>query len=188
MTRRMLAPTLALVALATSQTAVAQAQACVAPADLSDAVVYTMPIAYDAARIACTNRLAANGFMATGGQAYMNKFRVAQNQAWPGALRVLKTFMASDRAGETGAPAEMNAMLSAMSEETLRPFVDALVGQMIADEIKADACDKIERGLELISPLPTQNVGDLEAFIVGMAGLESPEICKPAPPMGTSRR
>ena len=188
MTRRMIASAIALAALGTSQTALAQAQMCVAPADLSDAVVYALPIAYDASRTACANRLSANGFMATGGEAYIGQFRAGQNQAWPGAFRVLKTFMASDSAGESGAPAEMGAMLSAMPEESLRPFVDALVGQMIADEIKGDTCDSIERGLELISPLPTQNVGGLVAFIAAMTEMKSPPICGAAPSADTARK
>ncbi|NCP13206.1 MAG: hypothetical protein GW858_03455 [Sphingomonadales bacterium] len=188
MAHRMIAPALALAALATSQTAVAQAQVCVSSADLSDAVVYAMPIAYDATRTACANRLSATGFMVTGGDAYIGQFRAGQNQAWPGAFRVLKTFMASDSAAESGAPMEMDAMLSAMPEESLRPFVDALVGQMIAEEIKGDTCDKIERGLELISPLPTGNVGGLVAFIAEMTELKSPPICGAAAPGGTARK
>ena len=188
MTHRMIASALALAALATSQTALAQAQACVASADLSDAVVYAMPIAYDATRTACANRLSSGGFVATGGEAYIGQFRAGQNQAWPGAFRVLKTFLASDSASESGAPVEMGAMLSARPEESLRPFVDALVGQMIADEIKGDSCDKIERGLELISPLPTQNVGGLVAFIAAITDMKSPPVCGAAPPAAPARK
>lgn len=180
MTPRLLAPALALAALATSQTALAQSQACVSSADLSDAVVYAMPIAYDAANTACANRFARDGFMAKQGDAYIATFRDSQNKAWPGAFRFLKTFMSN---GNAGSDMEMGAMLSAMPEEALRPFVDAFVGQMIAGEIKGDACGKIERGMELLSPLPSDNLGGLIAFLMELTNAKTPEICAgPAAP------
>ncbi len=179
MTPRMITPALALAALVTAQTAHAQQQACVAPADLSDAVVYAMPIAFDAARTACANRLTRDGFMATGGENYIAAFRAGQNRAWPGAFRLLKSFMADE--SRMGSDREISAMLSALPEDSLRPFVDGMVGQMIAQEIKGDTCSKIERGLELISPLPTENVGGLFAFIAEMTELKNPPLCQSAP-------
>jgi hypothetical protein len=188
MTTRFIAPALALAALASSQTALAQQQACVAPADLSDAVVYAMPIAYDAARTACSNRLARDGFMATRGEAYIEAFRAEQNEAWPGAFRFLKSFMEKD-GGEGGSSPDMGAMLGSMPEEALRPFVDALVGQMIAAEIKGDTCGKIERGIELLSPLPTDNIGGLIAFLFELTDMKNPQICAATPATtGTARK
>jgi hypothetical protein len=174
MNLRFVAPALALSALVTSQTALAQTQACVAPADLADAVVYAMPIAYDAANVACANRYARDGFMTKQGDAYIATFRAGQNKAWPGAFRFLKTFMNN---GNAGSDMEMGAMLSAMPEAALRPFVDAFVGQLIADEIKGDACSKIERGMELLSPLPSDNLGGLVAFLMELTDAKTPEIC-----------
>jgi hypothetical protein len=177
MTHRIIAPALALAALATAHTAQAQQQACVAPADLSDAVVYAMPIAYDAARTSCANRLSPNGFIARRGEGYIAPYRAGQTKAWPGAFRFLKTFMEQDAAAGEAAGMDMKAMLSAMPEDALRPFVDALVGQMIAEQIKGESCDKIERGLELLSPLPSDNVGGLIAFVVELADLKNPPVC-----------
>jgi hypothetical protein len=182
---RFAAPVLAMAALATSQTALAQSQACVVPADLADAVVYAMPIAYDAASTACANRLSADGFMKTQGNAYIATFREGQAKAWPGAFRFLKTFMNS-KEGESGM--DMGAMLAAMPEDALRPFVDAFVGQMIAGEIKGDACGKIERGLELLSPLPSENLGGLIAFLMDLSDAKTPEICPTPAPSGTAQK
>ncbi len=183
MTQRMIAPLLALAALASAQTAQAQEQVCVAPADLSDAVVYAMPIAFDAARTACANRLTSSGFMATRGDAYITQFRAGQDKAWPGAFKMLKTFMAEqNKAGEGASDADIGAMIGSMPESALRPFVDALVGQMIAEEIKPDSCSKIERALELISPLPTDNVGGLVSFLVEVTDAKSAGLCIAAQP------
>jgi hypothetical protein len=175
MIKRIFAPALALAALATAQTAQAQQPACVAAADLGDAVVYAMPIAFDAAQTACANRWSRDGFAAQEGEAFVANFRAGQDQAWPGAFRLLKTFMADEQ--NAGGDANITAMITALPEDSLRPFVDGLVGQMIAGEIKGDSCAKIERGLELISPLPTDNVAGLFAFIAELADLKNPPIC-----------
>jgi hypothetical protein len=181
MTKHVLAPALAIVALASATTAQAQQQTCVAAADLGDTVLYAMPIAYDAVSTTCKSRLKADGFMAKGGDKFIAKFRERQDSAWPGAFRLLKTFMAKDAGAEAGAGADMGAMIAALPEQSLRPFVDGLVGQMIAEEIKPDSCGKIERGLELLSPLPVDNVAGLMAFIAEVGELKDPQICGTAP-------
>ncbi|MFM7404802.1 MAG: hypothetical protein ACKO1N_12120 [Erythrobacter sp.] len=143
-------------------------------------MVYAMPVAFDATKTACANRLSSNGFIATGGEAYIAQFREGQDKAWPGAFRLLKAFMADQQNGQDAAGMDMDAMIASMPEEALRPFIDAFLGQMIAKEIKGDTCGKIERGLELISPLPSQNVGGLMAFAVELADLKNPPICRAA--------
>ncbi len=180
MTKQIIAPALALAALLTAQTAQAQQPACVAAADLGDAVVYAMPIAFDAAQTACANRWSRDGFAAREGETFVANFRAGQDQAWPGAFRLLKTFMADEQ--NAGQDANITAMITALPEDSLRPFVDGLVGQMIAGEIKGDSCAKIERGLELIAPLPTENVSGLFAFIAELADLKNPTICAAAQP------
>lgn len=181
MRARIIAPALALTALASATAAQAQQQACVQPADLADAIVYVMPVAYDAAQTACANRFAADGFMAREGESYIAQFREGQDKAWPGALRFLKTFMNDGGEGKGGKDADMAAAISALPEEALRPFVDALVGQMIGGEIKPASCGKIERGVELLSPLPSDNLGGLIAFIVELADIKNPPVCGAAP-------
>jgi hypothetical protein len=181
MIKRPFAPALALAALASATTAQAQQKPCIAAADLGDTVLYAMPIAYDAVSTTCKAQLRSDGFMARGGDKFVAKFRERQDSAWPGAFRLLKTFMAKEAGAEAGAGADMGAMIAALPEESLRPFVDGLVGQMIAEEIKPDSCGKIERGLELLSPLPVENVAGLMAFIAEVADLKEPAICTAAP-------
>ncbi|MCL9982069.1 MAG: hypothetical protein NBV60_02815 [Erythrobacter sp.] len=184
MTKRIIAPALALAALATATTTTAQAQqqACVNAADLGDAVLYAMPIAYDAVGTSCARQLKADGFMARDGAGFVERFRAKQDAAWPGAFRLIKTFMAQE-GGEAGSSdADMTAMIAALPEESLRPFVDGLVGQMIAEEIKPDSCGKIERGMELLAPLPADNLAGLFAFVAELADLKSPAVCPANPP------
>lgn len=181
MTRRIFPPLAALAALASAQAAQAQQQACVAAGDLADAVTYAMPLAYDAVRTTCTNRLARGGFIATRGDAYMDQFRSRQNSAWPGAFRVLKSFMAGEDKGDGAAGGtDITRLVAGMPESTIRPFVDGLIGQMIAEEIKPADCGKIERGLEVVSPMPAENVGPLVGFLFEVSGMKNPEVCSAA--------
>lgn len=104
MIKTVIAPVIALAGLATAQTAQAQQQACVGPADITDAVLYAMPIAFDAARTACTNRLARSGFMATKGNAFIAPFRTGQDKAWSGACGCSRSWLHRGPIERTRAP------------------------------------------------------------------------------------
>ncbi|MEM6908006.1 MAG: hypothetical protein AAF494_04950 [Pseudomonadota bacterium] len=175
---------MALVALCTSQAAQAQTAAaapCVAPADLFDTITYAMPIAYDAVQTKCGSQYSEDSFMLSEGDAFAERFRVQQDQAWPGTLRLLKIFMNRETERSKAADAGIQAMIDALPEDSLRPFVDGFIEQMIFKEIKLDSCDKIARGVELLSPLPAENVAGLITFTAEFADLKNPELCKPAP-------
>ena len=62
-----------------------------------------------------------------------------------------------------------SAMLAEMPDDALKPFVTALLQQMVATEIKPAQCVDVERGLELIDPLPADNIAGLIGFMVEMA-------------------
>jgi len=171
---RLIATAAGLAALGQAQAAQAQA-ACVDRTDLDDTIVYAMPLAYDAAVAACVGRFSPNGFMATSGNNFIEGFRDRQDATWPGAFRLLKTFMTQSKDKQNDA--EIVAMLSALPEENLRPFVDGIITQMIVSKIQVDDCEKIERGMELVSPLPVENVSGLVTFIAEQADLKNPELC-----------
>jgi len=171
-----LAPALALAALAQAQAAQAQ-QACVPPADLGDTIIYALPIAYDAARTSCARQFAKDGFIARGGDKFIAGFRARQNAAWPGAMRTMQALVAGQQgAGKTG-DLDLAGLAKSLPPETLRPLVDGLMGQMIAGEIKPANCGKIERAMELLSPLPVDNVAGLMGFMLEIADIKEPSIC-----------
>lgn len=170
MKRSLLASALGLAALTSAQAAQAQ-QACVMPADAADMVMYMMPVAYDGALKSCKNTFSDDAFLPSAeGRDFIKKFRTKQDATWAGTYRVAQVMIAAqgEGAGEDNGMAET---LGALDESQLRPFADALLGQMIAEEIKPDACDKIDRGVELLSPLPAENVGGLVSFVLEMVDL-----------------
>lgn len=174
MKHKALAPTLAMAALVSAQSAQAQQAPCVEPDDLTDMITYAMPIAYDAAMGSCSESYSANSFMRNGGTEFIERFRSQQDAAWPGALRVMQVFIASSSSSGDDA---MTGMISALPEEQLRPFIDGIAQQMIGEQIKPDVCSDIEEGLELVAPLPVENVSGLFTFVAERAGLDNPSIC-----------
>ena len=165
---------LGLAAMTQHQIAYAQASAekCIAQADVSDAVVYAMPILTAGMRSKCGDTLSPGGFMATQGDAFVAPYAERQTAAWPGALRMLSQF------GDSGAEAgEMMAMFQSLPADTVRPLFDAIIEQKIAEEIKLTDCGKIERAVELLAPLPPENVSGIVTFLLDVAKVDNPKIC-----------
>lgn len=182
---RSLAPILAFAGLAQASAAQAQ-QACVPPADLGDTVIYALPIAYDAARTSCASQFAKDGFMMRGADKFIAGFRARQNAAWPGAMRTVQALIASESGAAKPGDLDLTALAKSLPPETLRPLVDGMMGQMIAGEIKPDSCARIERVMELLSPLPVDNVAGLMGFVLEIADIKNPSIC-PATPASPRR-
>lgn len=178
--KRSFAGLLALAALAQASAAQAQ-QACVPAADVGNTIIYALPIAYDAARTSCARQFARDGFMARGGDKFIAGFRARQDAAWPGAMRTMQALIASDARASKAGDIDLAALAKSLPPEALRPLVDGLMGQMIAGEIKPDACPKIERAMELLSPLPVDNVAGLMGFMLEIADIKEPSICPASP-------
>ncbi len=169
---RSIAFAMALAALAQPQ--VALAQQCVEQRDVSDGVIYAMPLLIDTVRAKCGASLSSNGFLASQSEAFLTPFRARQNATWPAALRLLDQF---GNAGSADGTADTFAMISSLPESALRPFIDALIQQMVGEQIKVDDCGKIERGISLLAPLPPENIGGLASFLFDVAKVQNPTIC-----------
>lgn len=165
----------ALTALTSAQTLQAQ-QTCYASADLADTAVYMMPIVYDSAKSACRTRLKSDGFFATGGSKFVEPFRAKQKKAWPGAYRVMKRQLAERNISGMNGKDIVN-MLSSMPDSTVRPMADSMMKQMISGEIKPDQCVKIERMMQLLSPLPADNVAQLFPLVADVANMPNFQLC-----------
>lgn len=178
MKTRIASAALALTALASGQALAAQ-QACVEAEDLGDTVTYAMPMLYEAVEAPCSAIFAESAFMTNEAGAFLDQFRERQDAAWPGTLRLLKVFMTSQ--GEKDGDDGMAAAIAMMPEDSLRPLVDVIIGQMvserIAKEIKVSTCSDIAEAMELIAPLPPENISGLTVFLAKQAKLDDPKIC-----------
>lgn len=167
-----------LVAVIPHQAALAQADAaaCIAQADMSDGVIYAMPIIVTAVRNKCEGSLATSDFLATKGDAFIAPYVSRQSAAWPGAMRVLSQFGGSSSADT----ANMMSMMQTLPPETVRPLIDAVIEQKLAEEIKIADCKKIERGIALMAPLPPENLAGLVTFLLEVTKVDDPKMCPAA--------
>ena len=66
--------------------------------------------------------------------------------------------------------------LMRMEGDELRPFVDALALQLIAEEIEPGTCGKANALLPLLALLPPENYGALVATVMGFVGKKEGEM------------
>lgn len=156
--------------IALSQPYAAYGQACVPQADLSAGIVYAMPLIVQAVEGRCSATLPADGYLALQGDELKEKFAAHQDTAWPGALRLLGQFAGSD-------DPSFGQLMQTLPEDALRPFVDAILVEKIGAEIKPKDCSRIERGMQLLEPLPPTETAELIAFLASMTKSKDIAIC-----------
>ncbi|TMM49934.1 hypothetical protein [Qipengyuania marisflavi] len=164
---------LAALALA-SAPAPAHAREQIDPAAMSAAIRYALPHLLTAVRSTCAARLAPDGYLATNGDALHARFTQGADAAWPQAKLVIAQFGAKEDGGAM-------QMMQSLPDESLKPFVDGMITMKVAGEIKPAQCSDIERGLELMAPLPPENIAALTGFILEMVSKRSDTKQKAAP-------
>lgn len=143
----------------------AQAQQELDPARIESAVRFGLPALFEGYRARCSAQLSPDGYVARNADRLAAKFAQGADAHWPEAKAALLTLGGDDSGMDP-------AMIAGMPDEALKPFVVAFLQQMVATEVKPEQCLDIARGLELIDPLPADNIAGLIAFMVEMAGRE----------------
>ena len=70
------------------------------------------------------------------------------------------------------------ATLADLPDEAVRPLIDALIQQKVAEAIKPGSCSDIERLAEVLALLETDEVGALSGVIASMALKDkNPQVC-----------
>ena len=163
-----------------SSQAVAAQNACVEPQDAADAIVYMMPAAHQAALRKCSGNLGEESFLpSAAAKTFISSFEAQQDERWPGTFRFFKVFIEQQDEGD--ADQAMSQMIASLPESAIRPFIDGILVEIVAGEIKPSSCEKIDRVLELLSPLPADNVGGLSALLLDAVGPKNPPICATKP-------
>lgn len=133
----------------------------VSPQAMQAAVRYALPQLVAGIRATCVSELAASGFLARNGTELEQRYAAGADAAWPAARAALLELGKDDKSG-------MAPMLSKMPDSALKPFVDATISSMVATKVKPAQCGDVERAIELLAPLPPENVAGLVGFIFEM--------------------
>ena len=142
--------------------AFAQDAADLAEEDITATVRYVLPLMLEAVSRKCAPHLAADGFMATNGDMLLVKYSEGSAVHWPAAKQV---FIAIGEDKEPGSTAIFNEL----PDSAVKPLMDAIIPQMLLEEVKPESCPVIERTLELIEPLPADNVAALGGLFFTMS-------------------
>ena len=133
----------------------------ISPAAMQAAVRYALPQLLSGIRATCGSALSASGFLARNGRDLEQRYAQGAEASWPAARDALLLFGDKGKSG-------MGDMLGKMPDSALKPFVDATISSMVATKLKPAQCPDIERGIELLAPLPPENVAGLVGFIFEM--------------------
>ncbi|MHA6317441.1 hypothetical protein ACXYN8_07250 [Altererythrobacter sp. CAU 1778] len=173
MTRRtkIAAATAALVAMTAANTAAAQSN-CLTEREVAHSMIYAAPSAIEAAQNTCAPRLSKSGFLATGANSMKSRYADLTEEVWPNAKAAMLKLGSKRSEGQ-----QIAGMMSQMPDEAVRPFVDAMLLQMIAKEIQPNHCANIERGLSLVNKLQPRDAGALIGFVFNIAGTRGQAIC-----------
>lgn len=139
-----------------------QARTDLSPESTQAAVRYALPHLLAGVRSSCGPKLAQDGYLARNGAALFDRYSQGSETAWPAARSALMAL-----GGEKNP--DMVKMLGQMPDAALKPFVDATLSSMVATKLKVEDCDEIERGLELLAPLPPENIAGLAGFLIEMS-------------------
>lgn len=162
---------LTLAASAGAQAADSQAN-CLSEEEIAAIVVYAMPQLIVAAQTGCKAQLSPQGFIATGGAAMGQRYTERADATWPLAKSAIVKF------GGGGKAKDMGEMLK-LPDSAMRPFLDGMIQQKVAEEIKPGSCRDIEHLAEVVSQIEPGTTGALIGAIAAMAlkDKDKPKVC-----------
>lgn len=123
---------------------------------------FALPSAFQAVQLRCRQHLAADAYLYAEGAALHSRLVAASRGSWPEARDIALGMLTRENS-------EMAGIFNQMPSETLRPFAEELIAGALASEIEPDNCGQIDRVLELLDPLPAENLAPLLGIIAAEA-------------------
>jgi hypothetical protein len=168
---------LGVLAMATStgaQAADIQAN-CISEEEIAAIVIYVMPPMIAAAQTSCKTRLASDGFIATSGTAMAQRYSERADAVWPLAKSAFVKF------GGGSKDKDMRELVK-LPDATMRPLIDAMLQQKVAEEIQPKSCHDIERLAKVVNQIEPDTTGALIGVIAAMAigDKDKPKVCEDA--------
>lgn len=145
----------AIPALLASTTAQAQTKSCVTATEGEALALYVMPDVVRSASQTCRPHLPRTALLANPAPLIV-KFQAETDAAWPAARAAFAKI-----AGQEVAPF--------LDGDMAKPMIAAMMGPMIASEIKPKDCGAINRMVELLQPLPARNTAAVFITIAQLA-------------------
>ena len=163
------------VAMALGLTTTAQAaprQACITSAEMHGMVAYFLPVVLDNITRNCSAFTPASSYIRSGLPSLQVQLREGREAHWP---------MAKSAFFKMGGRKEARTMAS-LSDDTLRPLVDDILGSRFIIRVNAATCADIDSVSEALSPLDAPQTVHLVATVLSLAARKDNKI--PSCPRG----
>ncbi len=157
MMKRFLAPVM-FVSVSLPQPGMAQQAPEMSEEEVAAFVRVALPGAFRSVQEKCRGTLQPDAYIYASGDELLARFEQASGDAWPQAAEMIA------RSASRNNPA-MGEVMAGMPPEVLQPFVDEMIAGMVTREIQDRHCAQIDQALELLDPLPPENL----AALIGMA-------------------
>ncbi|AGH47956.1 hypothetical protein G432_01140 [Sphingomonas sp. MM-1] len=132
---------------------------CITRPQLEALMTYALPSVLEGMGNRCSGTLAPNAFLRQSGPALAERYRAESERHWPVARTAMTSLMGQDMAG--------------LGDTTEKAMVTSIVGVAIAETIKPKDCGDVNEAVELLSPLPAENLGRLTAMLMILGSKDS---------------
>ena len=165
----------AAVALAVQPAVAAAQQNCLTENEVSAIAVYSLPSLVQSVRLRCNGQLASGGYLARRGDSLIARYAALQNGAWTQAKSGMLKVMS--RKSGTAQNRQSLDMIANLPDDAVRPLVDALIVQELSPKIEVRHCGRIERLIEIASPIDPEIAGSVLGADAGIVNHEELPIC-----------
>jgi hypothetical protein len=144
---------------------------CLTRAQINDATLFLLPSVLDAFAAKCRAALPANAYLLNGGQALSKRLAATGGDHWQGAMSIVTQFAGDKKLPTTG-----------LSPDTARALIRDVLTSQVLDKLKASDCGRINEGLDILAPLPPENIGRMVALFIDIGGESDRAKGKSGPP------
>ncbi|MEP2102375.1 MAG: hypothetical protein ABJP02_12795 [Parasphingorhabdus sp.] len=138
----------------------AETKQCI-PAETAESLItYVLPGALGAVRTKCSASLPATAALLQVDSEQMRRYEADSQKAWPEASTAIGLLVGQD-------------LPENMEMDAMRPFVDAMIPAMLAQEIKPKDCPTIDKVYDLLEPMPTSNLASLTVMLAQLGSNDS---------------
>lgn len=155
MTKRMQVAAAMLLSLGATPAAAQTVTSCVTGPEAESITLVAMPEIIRQVGEICRAQLPATALVRQTSGAFLNKYQIEADRAWPAARAAL---------GRVGGP-EIDGLLQS---DFTRPLLTSLLAPALVGNVESKDCPQIERMATLLQPLPARNTAGLVVSVLQM--------------------
>lgn len=127
--------------------------------EINAVALYSMPHAFRALQTRCAAQLPADAYIRTQGDALGTRLDRASRGRFPAARAALTRLVTSENP-------QMATLLAQLPAENIEPLAREMIAGKVQSEVNLGDCARYNRVLELLDPLPPENLASLMGVLV----------------------